>query len=66
MVLRLLAAGKFDQRIATTWWRSNGQKARDPRHGKLGAADRTEPTQPGLLGPGPLTPHPSRPGNTFG
>jgi hypothetical protein len=24
-VLRLLAAGKFDQRITTTWWRSNGQ-----------------------------------------
>jgi hypothetical protein len=41
-MLRLLAAGKFDQRTATTWWRSNGQKHVTYVLGKLGAADRTE------------------------
>jgi DNA-binding NarL/FixJ family response regulator len=41
-VLRLLAAGKFDQHIATTWRRSNGQKHVTHVLGKLGAADRTE------------------------
>jgi len=37
-----LAAGKFDQRIATTWWRSSGQKHVAHVLGKLGAVDRTE------------------------
>jgi len=41
-MLRLLAAGKFDQRIATTWRRSNGQKHVTHALGKLGAAGRTE------------------------
>ena len=41
-VLWLLAAGKFEQRIATTWWRSNGQKHVTHILGKLGATDRTE------------------------
>ena len=35
--------------------------------GKLGAANRTEAADPGPpAGPDALTPHPSRPGSTFG
>jgi len=41
-VLRLPVAGKFDQRIATAWWRSSGQKHVTHVLGKLGAANRTE------------------------
>jgi hypothetical protein len=41
-VLRLLAAGKFGKRIATTWWRPARSKARDPRLGQARRRNRTE------------------------
>jgi len=48
-VRRLLAAGKFDQRIATSWWRRHGQKHVTRVPGKLGATGHTE------TGTGPAT-----------
>jgi ATP/maltotriose-dependent transcriptional regulator MalT len=43
-VLRLIAAGRSNQRIAPTWWWRSTRSKRHVSHvlGKLGAANRTE------------------------
>ena len=68
-VLRLLAAGRSNQRIAHDLVVALDTVKKHVTHilGKLGAANRTEAADPGPpAGPDPLTPHPSRPGSTFG
>jgi len=68
--LRALAlAARSNQRIAHDLVVALDTVKKHVTHilGKLGAANRTEAADPGPpAGPDPLTPHPSRPGNTFG
>ena len=67
-MLRLLAAGRSNQRIAHDLVVALDTVKKHVTHilGKLGAANRTEAADPGPAArPGPLTP-PRRPGNTFG
>ena len=62
-VLRLLAAGRSNQRIAHDLVVALNTVKKHVTHilGKLGAANRTEAADPGPpAGPDPLTPHPSR------
>ena len=68
-MLRLLAPGRSNQRIAHDLVVALDTVKKHVTHilGKLGATNRTEAADPGPpAGPDPLTPHPSRPGNTFG
>jgi len=68
-VLRLLAAGRSNQRIAhdLVVALETVKKHVTDILGRLGAANRTEAVaRARRLGPDPRTPHPSRPGSTFG
>ena len=68
-VLRLLAAGRSNQRIAHDLVVALDTVKKHVTHilGKLGAANRTEAADPGPpAGPDPLTPRPCLPGSTFG
>jgi LuxR family maltose regulon positive regulatory protein len=67
-VLRLLAAGKSDQRIARDLVVALDMVKTHVTHvlGKLGAANRTQAVARTRPGPDPVIPPRSRPGSTFG
>ena len=68
-MLRLIAAGKSNQRIAHDLFVALDTVKKHVTHilGKLGAANRTEAVaRARQLGPDPLTPPPGRQGSTFG